>query len=158
MIDKEFLQLVNPKIIPYNPKYSEGTYTFLYRNRNKGVKIYWKKKNNFSGDIVNFNPSEVCSPQVYFMYKENGDWFGVSWYRIMSNEYKVLDYSSFEMDGFEDITDWFCDEYIKIGRCLFDVTHSNFLLGENHDYVSNEERFEMINGIKKCRWCGKVVE
>jgi len=158
MINKEFLQAINPKEKPYNPKYSEGTYTFLHRNRNKDVKVYWKKKDNINGDIVSFDPSDIRSPQIYFMYRENGDWFGVSWYRIMSNKYKVLDYSSFEMDGFDDITEWFCNEYIRVGRCLFDSNHINFLLGENNDYVGEHNRFEIIDGVKSCRWCGKEIK
>lgn len=158
MITSEFLKTINPNSKPYNPKYSEGTYTFLNRNKNKDVKVYRKKRDNINGAIVDFDPDDIRTPQIYFMYRENGDWFGASWYRIMSNEYKVLDYSSFEMDGFEDITEWLCEEYSKVGRCLFDTSHINFLLGENHDYVGEENRFEVINGVKSCRWCGKEIK
>lgn len=156
-MNKEFLQLINPNVKPYNPKYSEGTYKFLHRNKDKDVKAYWKKKNNIDGDIVAFNSSNIYSSQIYFMYRENGDWFGISWQRIMSNEYKVLDYSSFEMDDFEDITEWFCEVYLRVGRCLFDTAHVNFLLGENHNYVTEEERFQVVESVKYCRWCGRDI-
>jgi len=160
MINKEFLKQINPKTKPYNPKYSQGTYTFLHKNRNKDIKIYWRKRNNFSGDIITFNKKAIkfYPTQIYFMYKINGDWLGTSWTKIMRNEYQVMDYSNWEMNEFEDITEWFCEEYIKIGRCLFDTTHSNFLLGENNEYVGVENRFEVINGVKFCRWCGKEIK
>jgi len=159
MLNKEFLKAINPKQQPYNPKYSEGTYKFLHKNKNKDIKIHWRKRNNFSGDIVAFDPSKIkfYSTQVCFMYKENGNWFGTSWANIMRNEHKLYDYSDWDREEFEDITEWFCDEYLRIGRCLFDSVHTNFLLGENHNYVNDSERFEIVDGIKYCRWCGKEV-
>jgi len=160
MIDKQFLQLINPKSKPYNPKYSQGTYAFLHKNINKDIKIYWLNKNYVTGNITTFNRKAIkfYPTQIYFMYKINGDWLGTSWTKIMRNEYQVVDFSSWEMNEFEDITEWFCDEYVKIGRCLFDRGHTNFLLGENHNYVSNEERFEIVDGVKYCKWCGKEIK
>jgi len=160
MITKEFLKAINPKSNPYNPKYSQGTYTFLHKNINKDIKIYFKNRNNITGNIITFNIRAIkyYPTQIYFMYKTDYKWQGISWFKIMSNKYETMDYSSLEMKEFEDITDWFCSEYIKIGRCLFDIEHINFLLGENHNYVGEKNRFETVDGIKKCKWCGKVVE
>lgn len=159
MITKDFVEKVNPKQKTYNPKYSEGTYKFLHKNKNNNIKVYWRKKNNISGSVTNFDSSEMkfYPTQVYFMYEVNGDWLGTSWTNIMRNEYKVMDYSSFEMVEFEDITDWFIAEYVKVGRCLFDREHINFLLGENYEYVTDDQRFEVVDGVKKCRWCRKEV-
>ena len=159
MITKEYLKTINPKQQSYNPKYSQGTYTFLHKNKNKDIKIYWLNKNYVTGNIIAFNKRAIkfYPTQIYFMYKVNGDWLGTSWTNIMRNKYKVYDYSSWEMNEFEDITEWFFNEYSKIGRCLFDREHINFLLGENHNYVGEEGRFETVDGVKYCRWCGKEI-
>lgn len=38
MITKEYLEQINPDKIPYNPKYSWGTYSFLKKYKNKVLK------------------------------------------------------------------------------------------------------------------------
>lgn len=154
MISKEYLEKINPNKDTYNAKYSEGTYKFLSKNKNKDVKIYFRKKDKIDGKLLEFNPTNVYSTQIYFMYEVNGDWLGTPWVNIMQNKYQVMDYTNFDRDEFEDITDTFLDTYLKIGRCMFDNKHINFLLGKDHAYVSNEERFTEKDGHKTCLWCG----
>lgn len=154
MINKEYLKKINPNKLEYEAKYSEGTYKFLSKNKNKDIKIFWRKRSGIDGRIIEFNPEDVCSPQVYFIYEQNGDLLGTSWSSIMWNKYKVMDYTGWDREEFEDITDIFLDTYLRIGRCMFDSEHINFMLGKNHSYVTKEERFKTIDGIKKCRWCG----
>jgi len=157
MITKEFLKEINPKQKSYNPKYSEGTYKFL--NDNNLIKVFWNKVSRINGEITNFDPSKIkfYPTQIYFIFDTTKSWLGTSWTNIMSNKYKLYSYEGLERN-FKDITEWFCEEYLRIGRCLFDREHTNFLLGENHNYVSDDERFEMLKGIKKCKWCGKVIK
>ena len=159
MIDKLYLKQINPNQNKntYNPKYSEGTYKFLNKYKKKDIKVYWKKKNNWDGKETDFSFDKVCTPQVFFIYEENSDYFGASWSQAMQNKYGIKDYT-YMISEFDDITDIFLDKYLKIGRCVFDTTHLNFMLGENHNYVGDENRFETIDGIKKCKWCGKVIE
>ena len=75
----------------------------------------------------------------------------------MQNKYGIQDYT-YMINDFQDITEIFLSKYLEIGRCVFDTTHNNFLLGENHGYVGDENRFEIVDGIKKCKWCGKIIE
>ena len=160
MLSKEYLNNINPNQNPYNAKYSHGTYRFLFNNKNKDIKVYWKKTSYIDGEVTDFNKNNIrfYPTQIYFMYESNGDWLGVSWTRIMQNKYKVSDYTCFmSEDEFEDITEFFFSEYLRIGRCLFDQKHINFLLGKDYNYVTKEERFETVDGIKKCRWCGKEI-
>jgi len=160
MLSKEYLNQINPNQNPYNGKYSHGTYRFLFNNKNKDIKVYWKKTNYIDGEVTDFNQNNIrfYPTQIYFMYESNGDWLGVSWTIIMQNKYKVSDYTCFmSEDEFEDITEFFFSEYLRIGRCLFDQKHINFLLGKDYNYVTKEERFETVDGIKKCRWCGKEI-
>lgn len=161
IIIKEYLKQINPnqdKNI-YNAKYSEGTYRWLNKYKKKDIKIYWNKRSPVDGKITEFDFKNVAAypTQIIFCYEEFGDLFGTQWNTIMRNSYKVVDYCLWK-DNFEDITDVFLKEYLKIGRCLFDKEHINFVLGKDHAYVKDEERFEYINGIKKCKWCGKVIK
>ncbi len=162
MINKEYLNKINPKQEVYDSKYSEETYKFLNKNKTKDIKVYWHKKSLIGlidGSYTAFNPDEIelHPTQIYFIYKSQGDWLGISWIEIMSNNYKVLDYSDCDRTDYIDVTEWFYKKYLEIGRCIFDKKHYNFLLGENYNYVKEEERFDVIDGIKKCRWCDKII-
>ena len=157
MLSKEFLKQINPKQKDsYNPKFSEGTYKFLNRYKKKDIKVYWKRTSNWSGKETEFTFNRVSTPQVFFIYEENSDYFGASWNQVMQNKYGIFDYT-YQISDFEDITEIFLSKYLEIGRCVFDTTHNNFLLGENHNYVGDENRFEIIDGIKKCKWCEKII-
>jgi hypothetical protein len=157
MISKEYLKQINPNKKIYEAKYSEGTYKFLTKYKNKDIRIYWNKRSMVDGSLVEFNPLDVYSTHVYFMYEQNGDLFGTTWTNIMWNKYRVMDYSCWNRNEFEDITDIFLNTYLKIGRCMFDSEHINFMLGQNHSYVSKEERFEIVDDKRKCKWCGKDI-
>ena len=160
MLTKEFIKNINPKQNPYNTKYSEGTYKFFNKYKSKDLKIYWNKRSRFDGKITEFNAENISfyPTQIYFMYEELGDLYGTTWSQVMQNKYKVSDYTHWDRNDFQDITEWFCNTYLKIGRCIFDNEHTNFLLGQNHGYVGDEERFEIIDEVKKCKWCGKAIE
>ena len=160
MLSKEYLNQINPNQNPYNAKYSQGTYKFLSKNKNKDIKVYWKKTNSIDGETTDFNINNIrfYPTQIYFMYEVNGDLLGVSWIRVMHSMYKFMDYSYFGREDFEDITEFFFNKYLRIGRCLFDKEHINFLLGEDYNYVTEEERFEIVNGVKKCKWCKKEIK
>ena len=158
MITNDFRKQVKPKQIPYNAKYSEGTYAFLNKYKNKDLKVYWKNTSQFDGSVLELNQNNLYTTQVYFMYEETGDLYGARWSNIMHNDYRIMDYTCWDKNEFEDITEWFCETYLKIGRCLVDSSHNNFLLGKDHGYVTKEERFDnLIDGVKKCKWCGEIV-
>lgn len=143
MITKEYLEQINPNVESYNPKYSWGTYIFLKRHNNRDIKVYWKKYSGFDGEEVKFNKDNLLLHHVYFCFKSDGDLLGTTWQRICWNKYVLMDYSNYE-DIFEDITDWFFEEYLRIGRCLIDTEHNNFLINKDHSYVQDEDRFEYV--------------
>lgn len=159
MITKDFIKQINPKQQIYNAKYSEGTYKFLNKYKDKDFKIYYNKQNRFDGNIIEFNQYKITfyPTQIYILYEEFGDLLGTTWTAIMRNNYQLHDYTHWDRNNFQDITEWFCENYLKVGRCLVDTEHTNFLLGEKHAYVTNDERFEIVNNIKKCKWCGKTI-
>lgn len=157
ILSKKYLQQINPKQKIYNAKYSQGTYNFLKKHQNKDITIYWDSEDNLSGCNIEFNENKISSRQILFCFhNKNEEIFGTCWMNIMVNKYQLYDYS-YQNDTFQDITNWFFDNYLKIGRCLFDDNHVNFLLGENHNYVKDEERFNIINGHKTCKWCEKII-
>lgn len=48
-----------------------------------------------------------------------------------------------------DITDWFWNEYIRIGRCIWDSNHSGWL-------AKDDNRFTYVGkNSRRCNWCGK---
>lgn len=52
---------------------------------------------------------------------------------------------------FENISDLFWNEYLKVGRCLWDAQHDIGMIGD-------ENRFSDPVGYKKtCNWCGTVM-
>lgn len=49
-----------------------------------------------------------------------------------------------------DITSWFWNKYIEIGRCIWDRDHDGWL-------AKDENRFTYIDDDnRKCNWCGEV--
>lgn len=51
-----------------------------------------------------------------------------------------------------DITEWFWTEYVRIGRCLFDHDHGNFIQDADGRYEVHSDR------EKTCHWCGARLE
>jgi hypothetical protein len=50
-----------------------------------------------------------------------------------------------------DVTDWFWNGYLSVGRALWDPNGSDFMSGA-------EDRFEIIDAdTKRCRWSGRVL-
>lgn len=48
-----------------------------------------------------------------------------------------------------DITDWFWNEYLKVGRCIWDKSHNTWLMND-------DDRFTYINkNSRRCNWCGQ---
>lgn len=48
-----------------------------------------------------------------------------------------------------DITEWFWNEYVKSGRCIFDREHNGWWQGD-------QERYTQINkNSRKCKWCNQ---
>lgn len=54
--------------------------------------------------------------------------------------------------GFRDITAEFWEKYEKYGRCVWDVKHQMYMIGD-------ENRWHYIAFNKReCKWCGHVQE
>lgn len=57
----------------------------------------------------------------------------------------------FSVEGYNmlDITEHFFAEYERIGRCIWDQDHTNYM-------VDSDKRFTMLSEIERlCNWCGK---
>jgi hypothetical protein len=68
---------------------------------------------------------------------------------IMTGHGINYDFSMYLLNKYTDITEQFCKQYLRQGRCMFDPEHNGWWLGD-------ESRFTMINkNSKRCRWCGK---
>lgn len=55
----------------------------------------------------------------------------------------------YDHENFTDITDWFWNKYIEIGRCIFDWRHNGWMLGDKDRY------YHINSNNKKCKWCDK---
>lgn len=71
----------------------------------------------------------------------------------MSARAPVLECCAFSPELIEkhkDVTDLFWSEYARIGRCLFDIDHEDFML-------YTDDRYRSVNPYhRECKWCGRT--
>ena len=128
----------NPKL---SNKYSVNFHRWLTKNE--------KEKSIFSlGSPLAYRPFRDEHDEIWMGFiDDNNSFVGVKVRNIMLFGAKrqcgsFLGLGS-KMKPYPD----FFSEYEKIGRCLFDKDHRDFM--EN-----NEGRFDEKDGFKKCGWCG----
>lgn len=148
---EELLKLIKPKKKGQSDKYSWQLYEFIRRNKYKNV-YYYKK--NWDGEPTELDPDNISTYQI--MVGNMYDCLSGGRLRtIMSDskdKYTTFSFHPFggwSNDEFVNITDWFWDKYIKLGRCLFDKQHVGW-------WTNDSERYTYINkNSRKCNWCGK---
>jgi|GEM_PF-1168993 len=166
------IKLIKPKD-KKSDKYSIQLYNFLKRNYPNGCNVY------YISTQLKWNNETKETYEVDVPFDENtfniGDiWIGVTERETYNNgEFKgyidwmygnllgtILGYSRNKYTVFAnpwnnkktviDITDWFWNNYIKIGRCIWDRSHKGWL-------DNDENRFTHIDqNNRKCNWCGLV--
>lgn len=162
----------------YSDKYSLLLYKFLYKNRNK-FPFKYDFKILYDATTNSFNPS---FPKVQNMYigglpleEEPHTFFGNRINSIICNTSKEIwcmhlwstSYHGGKTPQIINITEWFIENYIKIGRCLFDPHHTDFMMNTESrytelllpNYVELANRGEQITdqNTKHCNWCGKTL-
>jgi hypothetical protein len=158
---------VKPAKARVSDKYSWNLYRFFRFLEKEGVKhpsmdykILYYKKSPVDGSIVEFKPTESLHAGHIFITKVYPSDQGTASRRIseifgMSPNKRIEFYCydfSLESKHIVDITEWFWDEYVKHGRCIFDREHIGWWQGD-------DVRFTTIGqDTRRCNWCGEVQE
>lgn len=172
----EFVNKIKPKE-NYSDKYSLLLYKFLYKNRNK-FPFKYDFKILYDATTDCFSPS---FPKVQNMLigglpinEEPHTFFGNRINSIICDTSKEIwcfnpwsvSYHGGKTPEIINITDWFIETYIKIGRCLFDPEHCDFIMNPETRYSyditksdvnSRTFSFYCPDTIKICNWCGKTL-
>lgn len=160
------ISLIKPKHNGKSDKYSWQLYQYIVKNFKhtkdlKNIQVFFNNQDRFSGEKIAFNKDDIRLSQIVVGTRHNTDRdkvvSGNNLSTIMGaskNKYTSWSYhpiAGWENEQFEDITVWFWDEYIKLGRCLFDKGHNGWWQGE-------EDRFIYVNNTRRCDWCGQWQE
>ena len=139
---------IKPKVKGKSDKYSWNLYKWV---KKKGFypKVWFDTENRLNGEKLEFDKENFPTYQLWIGGSDKeGLWFyGSSLRSILSPRCKEWA-NPWMANKHIDITDWFWNEYIKIGRCIWDKSHDGWL--ENAD-----ERFAYVGNTRKCKWCGK---
>jgi hypothetical protein len=162
MNQKEFLKQIKPKIKGESDKYSWQLYEFLRKNYNRfGIPNVYYIQTQDSWDSKEEKAIYVDRPFDENDSRLNYIWIGDNhrdgWYygNKLSNilgcsreKYTVFACPYFNNRIIINITEWFWNEYLKIGRCIWDRSHHGWL-------VNDDKRFIYVNkNSRKCQWCG----
>lgn len=138
-------------------KFSLQLFRYIKKNP-RCNEVYFYKKNFFDGEVMELDKeSGLNMNQVViglgreFYGGVKGSVSGTKLSTIMgvsNDKYTVFSFYLYDADDFIDITEWFWEQYKKIGRCLFDRAHSRW-------YQGDKDRFTYVNNTRKCNWCGE---
>lgn len=158
-IDIEKLLLkIKPVGSDENGKYNKKLYNMLRKlnNNKKGtckVKVWFNTKSRWDGSHIEYHKNIhrelgikrqiIIDPSGQLV---SGYFLGES---LDKNNPTRWSLCTFHPNHMIDITEWFFNTYIQIGRCMFDKDHYDF---DN----SYNQRYHIINkNSRKCRYCGE---
>jgi len=165
------IQTVKPQT-KKSDKYSYQLYNFIKKHPRCDKVYYIASHENYdveadkvTYDEVPFDESKINPYYIWIGHKNEDESYEdgkiVNWYSG-NNLYTILGCGKCKYTEFAnpwltgkhvvEITDWFWDNYSKLGRCLWDGSHQRFMTNE-------EERYTYIDdNTRKCNWCGKTFE
>lgn len=143
---------IKPKTKGKSDKYSWQLYEYLRRNKYDitNTKVFFNTKSWFDGSKLEFDKSNLILRQIWIGYDDDGWFDGNNLNTIISQskeKYEIFA-NPWIKNNYIDITNWFWNEYIIIGRCIWDREHNRRLLND-------ENRFTYVNNTRKCNWCGQ---
>jgi hypothetical protein len=151
---------IKPKVKGQSDKYSWNLYNFLnklYKKRDVGkyiknqMEIVWLTNARWNGEHIEFDPNNLNKGLNQLLIIPLGIENCRSFYSMNSimREGKAMEFALvWKKEELVNITDWFIENYIKDGRCVFDRNHDRWM-----QYTEN--RFTYVNSTRKCNWCGE---
>lgn len=151
------IKIIKPKQKNKSDKYSWQLYRYFEKNELSlgNIRVIYSKENIFNGESIELDKNKLNTNQIWIgNYEADGLWFhGNAIGTIIGcsrEKYTVFANPWLKNKEIIDITDWFINEYIKIGRCIWDKSHTGWL-------KDDDNRFTYIDdNNRKCNWCGEV--
>ena len=142
------LKLIKPKNLKVSDKYSTNLYKYLKKNPNS--RIFYRKVNRWNEEELEYNVHNFSIGNAILGVEYHDNYVGNCLMDILQKSSSTRWCYLKSMHGeLVDITDEFFRDYELIGRCLFDPTHSKWVLGD-------DKRFTYINEDSRiCNWCGQ---
>lgn len=140
------LNLIKPKIKNESDKYSWNLYKYLKKYPNS--KVYYDKINSFTDNEQMYNKDNLTKNDVIIGNICENSIVGVTLSQLLMKVPSMQFWYGGAKKTHVDITNQFFNDYIEIGRCLFDSTHDGWLRNTDNrfTYINDEQR--------KCNWCG----
>ncbi|MBU7315989.1 hypothetical protein [Paenibacillus oleatilyticus] len=159
ILDNDFLQKIRPNSNDENGKHNRKLYNLFKgiskrKNNNlEQIKIWFNAKSRWDGSHIEFHKNIHKEQNILRQVMIDPDGQMISGYFLMDalrkNKPTRFSLCTFLPNHMIDVTDWFLNTYIRIGRCMFDSEHYDF----NNQY---NNRYYIINkNNRKCRWCGE---
>lgn len=150
-------------------KFSWNIYQFIKKHPDC-TRVFWHKKNYMNGGIVEFNNRDNVEGaslgwNLFIGRRDKQNFDDIHFSVVTGNRVRNILGNSRERfnlwslhpiagwptgDEFEDVTEWFWDNYIKFGRCLFDKGHNGWWIGDTDRFTYLDEN------TRQCNWCGQI--
>jgi len=156
IVTDDFLNKIKPKIKGVSDKYTWNLYKILSKYKNKNIEIYYRNICEYQDRELNFPQDDLSPNNVILSTRETKDDLIGDKLMITMREGKFTEFwlNNYKHNHYK-ITDDFFNTYFKIGRCLLDPLHYDFMR-------NSEDRFNENENTRICNWCGmkqvKVAE
>ncbi len=140
------LNLIKPKVKNESDKYSWNLYKYLLKHKN--TKVYYSKINSFTDDEHTYDKSSLVKMDTLIGVESEDGLIGARLIDILRKIPSMDFWYGNVKNNHVEITEDFFNDYIEIGRCLFDQSHDGLLRNADNrfTYINEDER--------KCNWCG----
>ena len=138
--------LIKPQVpSPASDKYSRYFYNWIKKKQGTyGTSIYCMQRSAIDGLFLKFEFDNAGRPDIYIGSEKDGDIYGSRIGSILIGDRGINIHS--KTDNTIDISEWFWERYLRIGRCIFDKNHT-----VNFQYA--ESRYRIEGNTRICNWC-----
>ncbi len=143
------LNLIKPKVKGESDKYSWNLYKYLHKYKGN-TRVYYNKSDIMSSDKDSYNKNTLRLSDILVgtPVEHEDSVIGNSLLEILRKVPSQQYWYQSALITYSDITEEFYNDYIDIGRCLIDNSHTGWLR-------NTDNRFTYINdNERKCNWCG----
>lgn len=144
----DLLEKIKPAVKGKSDKYSWFLYNWIKKNKFLDLTVWFDTRSILDGKETNFDKKNIHIGQIWIGSAESGWFHGSRLGSILGGKYQTWA-NPWMKNTHIDITEWFWEEYLKDGRCIWDRNHDRWIADDENRYIY------INNNSRKCRWCGE---
>lgn len=147
------IEAVRPARLAISDKYSANLYRYARKWREWGIAAYACDRNALWEDEP-FDLSDPKPGRIVIGRKDEGGWLAGSRLNDILRKATCQRWAFTPRDAihYNDVSDWFWPEYVRIGRSLWDARGISSMIGDEGrwDYTSPT--------LRRCTWSGRLYQ